>query len=38
MIATFSNVKTLIFITMIKKTQLYKMIENRRYKTGRGGI
>jgi len=31
-IATFSGAKTLTFSTMIKKTQLYKIIVRRNYK------
>jgi len=31
-IATFSEAKTLAFSTMIKNTQLYKIIDGRRYK------
>jgi len=31
-LATFSDAKTLTFSTMIKKTQLYKIIGGRRYK------
>jgi len=31
-IAAFSDAKTLTFSTMIKKTQLYKIIDNKKYK------